>query len=185
MEKLEKIKKEIKSLYSKGPIPWFFDFHVAVVASYAGEIAKREKANVELSVLAGFFHDIAYAWGATKEHALMNESLEKTEEMMKKAGYSSKEILAVKHAIIPHSCRGKSPASLEGKVLATADALAHLMTDFYFEAPVRFKEISNIETFKSWAREKIERDFHKKIFFEPERQKARKRYDALKTLLGE
>ena len=183
MDRLEKIKESIQLLYSKGSFDWFFPLHVEAVVTFSKEIAQREKANEELCVLAALCHDLAYAWNIGDEPRLTQESLQKTEELMKEAGYSKEDIEEVKNIQLCHGCHDKLPETLEGKVLATADALAHLMTDFYLVVPTMIDRLREIKAFKKWAKEKIERDFHKKIFFEEDRKRARKRYEALKTLL--
>src|SRR3989344_4826069 len=135
MARLEGIRKEVENTYKSSSDEcmreWFFENHVQVVAKYGKEISSKFGANKEIVVLSALFHDIARAWGTTKDPNLMNESLSKAEEIMKNHGYDDKEVKKVKETIITHSCRKVLPKTKEGKVLATADALAHLMTDFY------------------------------------------------------
>lgn len=191
MNRLEKIREEIKNLHIKSPDDcmrtWFYEGHVAVVAKYADEVAKHIKANREIAVLAALFHDIARTWSVTKEPALMKESLEKAEVMMRAQMYSTIEIDQVKKAILNHSCRDTMPATEEGRVMATADALAHFMTDFYFVLPFYqwFTAGSTFKEYKKWLSEKIERDFHKKIFYDKYRKLVKKRYDSFKLLFSQ
>ena len=186
-KKVEAIKKEVKALHdiSKNECmrTWFYEGHVALAAKNAKEIAEKVGANVELSVLAALFHDIARTWEVNDEPNLINESLNKAAELMKKYNYSDEEISQVKEAILPHSCREKMPHTMEGKVLATADALAHLLSDFYFILPFYgwLNASDNFEGYRKWLLEKIERDAHKKIFFDEYKEKAEKKYQAIKT----
>ncbi len=190
-QRIDQIRKEIIILHKESKDTcmreWFYEHHVAVVTDYSEKIARRENADVEISILSALFHDIARTWGTIEDPLLMAESLEKTQQIMKKYGYSEKKIVAVHDAIIDHSCRAKLPKTKEGKVLATADALAHLMTDFYFELPFnQWLTASNtFDGYKTWVCEKIERDFHKKIFFSEEKVIAKERYEAFKTLFSE
>ncbi len=188
-KQIELIKKEIRTLYKKSKDEsmrvWFFKGHVMLVARYAEEIAEKVGADKEIVILAALFHDIARAWGVNKNPALMEESLKKAEEMMKKYSYLNSQIQKVKEAILYHSCRKKLPQVEEGRVLATADALAHFLSEFYLILPVNcwLTAVKGFEEYREWALEKIERDFHKKIFYDEYREKVRKNYEALKTVL--
>ena len=185
--RLESIKEEVKALHSSSPDEcmrtWFYEGHVALVARNAQEIAKKVGADIEISVLASLFHDIARTWDVNDEPALMNESLSKAEELMKKHGYSDDEVEQVKQAILAHSCREKAPDTKEGKVLATADALAHLLSDFYFILPFYgwLTVSENFDGYKRWLFEKIERDIHKKIFWDEYKDRAKPKYEAIKA----
>lgn len=163
---------------------WFFDGHVAVAAKYADEIAWKVGADREVAVLASLFHDIARTWGTQRDPALMNESIKYARRLMGQTGYSKQKIEAVVQAILPHSCRRGLPHTKEGKVLATADALAHLMTDFYFIMPFNgwLTAARTFEGYRTWLLEKIERDYKRKICFKQYQRIARPRYQALKTL---
>lgn len=117
----------------------------------------------------------------------MDESLDKTKEIMKEHGYSEKEIKSVIDAIILHSCYNDPPPTKEGKVMATADALAHLMTNFYLELAFNkqwFFGDKSLDQYKAWGLKKIERDFNKKIFFEEYKNLARKRYETFKEIFS-
>lgn len=188
MGRIENITKEVKSLHDASNEEyireWFFEGHVNVVAEYGRQVAVDAGADPELVVLAALFHDIARTWGVDEDPGLMNASLDKAESIMNRNGYSKKQIDAVREAIMSHSCKGKMPRTPEGKTLATADALAHLMTHFYLVLPFNgwLKAADNFEDYRKWVLEKIERDFRKKIFFEKYRKMAEKRYEAMKVV---
>ena len=130
MDKIKAINKEVKNFYKKSSNEcmrmWFYENHVLVVKKYSEEISRKTGANTEITVLAALLHDIARSWNVWDDPDLMKESLKKAEEIMKKHKYSSKNIEAVKKAIILHGCHDKLPDTKEGKVIATADAMAHL-----------------------------------------------------------
>lgn len=70
-------------------------------------------------------------------------------------------------------------------MLATADALAHLSTDFYIQfAWMHVPENKNYQEFVQWVNEKIERDFNSKIFFDEVKVSIEPRYNALKKIFG-
>jgi len=195
--RIKQIRDEVISIYASCEDSclreWFFEGHVAVVERYCREISQKIGADTELVILSALFHDIARAWKVREDPQLMKETLSKTEEIMKKHGYEMQEIEVVKSIIIPHSCRTdvngfstNKPESEEAKILATADALAHLMTDFYFVLPINrwLTAASDFYGWKKWMLEKIERDFNARIFYEEYRELATPRYEAMKTLFS-
>lgn len=187
-EKLRKISKEVEKLYNSCNDEclnsWFFQNHVKVVVNYSEKIAKENNFDIEVCVLASLFHDIARVKGMDNDPELMNESLRMTEQIMKKHEYEKNKIESVKSAIINHSCRDKLPRTKEGKAVATADALAHLMTDFYLVLMyTRWgRHSKSLEEYREWVQKKIERDYNKKIFFPQYKKLAKKRYEAIKEV---
>ncbi len=187
MDKLKSIENQVRELYKNSDNEfmrvWFFENHVKVVSNYSDQIASKENLDKETCILASLFHDIARAWGVWNDPQLMDESLKKAEELMSKEGYPQDQITKIKDAILYHSCEGKLPKTPEGKVVATADALAHLMTDFYLVILYNkwIEKAKNLETYRKWVLEKVDRDFHKKIFFEEWKAKSKQRYESIKT----
>jgi len=191
MGSLEQIEQRVKELYeAKDPgradwADWLYDHHVSVVADKAAQLAKRFDANVELSRAAGLLHDVADVKMPRSAHHEA-ESLKMARELLEQAGFTDAEIrLVVDDAIARHSCHGEvRPHSLEGKVLATADALAHLQTDFYLQAIWFFADEMPLTDIKAWTLTKLERDFNNKILFEPVKAEARADYELLKQLFS-
>jgi HD superfamily phosphodiesterase len=162
---------------------WFYEGHVA--AKYSEEIAHKVGANVEIAVLAALLHDIARTQGIMDEPELMNKSLEGTQQLLAAHGYSAGEIAQVKRAIVNHGCHDALPQTEEGKVMASSDALAHLMTDFYLTLARNrewFNDHGTLEEYQNWVLKKIERDYRRKIFYPEYRKLASKRYEALKVV---
>jgi putative nucleotidyltransferase with HDIG domain len=189
-KRVDLIKAEIRALHeaseSECMRTWFYDRHVTIVADYAEELAAKFEADVETVVLAALFHDIARTWGVNGEPALMDESLAKAREIMVRHGYSEAEIIRVLDTIASHSCREIMPVTEEQKVMATADALAHLMTDFYLELPF-YGWLFAAKTFadyKRWLISKIDRDIGTKMFYEEYRLLAQPRYEALHAIFA-
>ena len=89
-------------------------------------------------------------------------------------------------AIRFHSCHnGNVPQMPEGKVLATADALAHLKRDFYDHAIETFRaDKASVEDMKKWVFSKLERDFNAKILFAEVKEETRPDYEKLKTFFS-
>lgn len=114
---------------------WLYQHHVFIVADHADQLAKQHGADRELVVAASILHDIADAIMSRFHENHTTESLTMARTLLQESRFSNQEISIIVDAIAKHSCHdGDQPMSLEGKVLATADAMAHLTTDFYIHA---------------------------------------------------
>lgn len=192
MNKLENLKQKVAWLYeSRRPgsdewMPWLWKNHVPVVVKNAHQIALRVGANAELAEAAAWLHDVADAVMSRLSDDHEAQSLNLARQIMHEVGYSGDEIATVADDALPlHSCYdGHRPRSLEGKALATADALAHLKTDFYvFAAHALGKEMT-LEQLKAWTLKKAARDFNHKICFDDIREETRADYEAIQNLFS-
>lgn len=166
---------------------WLWPNHVVVVANKARELAEQKGADVDLSVAAALLHDIADYKMGRHQDGHEEESLKVAREVMQEHGYSPEEIaLVVDDAIRYHSCHGdERPDSVEGLVLATADSLAHLQTNFYVFATWAFGKLGrDLEGLTEWVLKKIERDLYNKISFDDVREQARPDYEMIKNLFS-
>lgn len=192
MSKLEKLKQRVAGLYeSNRPgrddwAGWLWQYHVPVVAKNAHDVAVRVGANAELSEAAAWLHDIADVAMSRLDDRHEAESLNIARQIMHEAGYSGEDIATVVDDALPlHSCRdGKRPRLLEGKVLATADALAHLKTDFYVHAAHAMDYDMTLAQLKNWTVKKAARDFNDKICFDEIREETRADYEIIHNLFS-
>ena len=193
MGRLEKLEAEVRDLYAqKDPnrdewADWLAAHHVFVVADFAMELARKYGANEDLARAAALLHDIADVKMKRRDETHEQVSLQMGRDLMKAAGYNEDEIaLVVDDAVRFHSCHGEEhPESIEGKILSTADSMAHLKTDFYIYAAWAFGyDQRSLETVKSWTLKKIERDLNNKMFFDDIRQELVPEYDRIKTLFS-
>lgn len=191
MDKLDKVRKEVHRLYTKkkqatdGLIEWIYQSHVLVVAKNAEYLAKESKADVVYSVAGALLHDIADTEMDRSNPQHEARSVDIAREVLSKSGFSKENIEEIiKEVISPHSCTHTMPTLLEGKVLATADALAHFQTEFYTYFAWNHLGANNYKEFKHWVLEKVERDLNKKIFFASSKKKIRKEYEAIKLLFS-
>lgn len=192
MTRLDDLSKKVEVLYSEkqeGRSPWadwIYPNHVIVVCNNAKAVAEHVGANIELSQVAALLHDIADIKMNRAASKHEEESLEIARQVMNESGYTDEEILlVVDDAIRFHSCHGdERPTSNEGLVLATADSLAHLQTDFYVFAIRDLGKRESLDEIKAWVLAKIERDFNNKISFDDIREKARSDYEMIKTLFS-
>ena len=164
---------------------WLAENHVLLVADNAADLARRYGASEELARASALLHDIADTRMSRFAPEHEETSLAMARELMQQAGFNQDEIrLSVDDAIRFHSCHdGHIPESTEGKVLASADSKAHLLSDFYIFATWSFGgEGKTLEEAKQYVLKKIERDFHDKIQFDEVQQECQEAYDNLRIL---
>jgi putative nucleotidyltransferase with HDIG domain len=187
-ERLERLRQKISGLYEEKRssrsdwADWLCENHVFFVAEEAGKLADRFGANGELATAAGMLHDVAYAVMSRFDVMHEEESDKIAKEFLQSCGFSSDDIrVVVGDAIRFHSCYdGHVPKSLEGKVMATADAVVHLTSNFYEYATQRMKKEKTYEEIRKWALPKVERDFNDKILFKEIREEVRPDYERQK-----
>lgn len=188
MSKHQKVAELVKQAYENSQQDfgqWMWKNHVPLVAKKTEELAKRFNADEDIAVAGAWLHDFGDAFMYRFDEQHEETSVGKAVEVLKKAEYSDLEIEQVmKEVIEPHSCKeGNFPTLIEGKVMATADALAHLTSDFYVQ--FAWKHLPDGKTyleFLEWVAEKLERDFNAKIFFDEVKEEVRYRYEALKQV---
>lgn len=166
---------------------WLWKRHVPVVVEQARILAERFGADTELAEAAAWLHDIADVKMNRAAQGHREESLRMARELLESAGYNAKEIaLVVDDALAKHGCRqGVEPDSLEGRVLATADALAHLCTDFYiFASWAKGGEGESLEAVREYGAKKSARDFMDKICFDEVREEVRPTYNFVQRLFA-
>ncbi len=166
---------------------WMWQNHLQFVAWKTEELAIKFNADVDLAVAGALLHDFGDAY--VSRHSKDHEEISKTEasKVLQATGFSPQEIQIILEEIIaPHSCYPDlMPQTLEGKILATADAFAHLTTDFYIQfAWKNLPDGKSYQEFLVWVNEKLERDYNDKIFFEEIKNEAREKYLALKLVFG-
>lgn len=176
---------EVQNLYlnsNREMARWMWNNHVQIVADNAQKLAIKYKADEDMCIYGALLHDIGDVWTERDDKMFDAKSQTESTRILQNAKYSPSQIKIIMTEIIaPHSCYPNNmPTILEGKILATADALAHLTTPFYeslhnMGLP---KQISPKE-FNTWVTQKINRDYHSKIFFEDERTQVEHNYSKL------
>lgn len=161
-KKIIEIKKLIKKECQGANFNWFYDTHLLNVEKFSKELLKKlPEANKEIVMLCVWLHDLQRIRKIEGDHQEIGA--EEAEKVMKQFQYSEAEVIRVKEAILSHSCGKRLPKSLEGKILASADAMSHYVDDFYLKIAVTGQR--NLADYKKWALEKLDRDYNKKIFF--------------------
>lgn len=192
MTKQEKIEQLVKDLYvSKNPnrdewADWIYPNHVLIVADNAVELAKRYSAPIDQCRAAALLHDVADSVMKRADAGHEQKSTTMARDLLKEAGFDSEEIKTiVDDALKFHSCHdGERPATLVGKILATADALGHINTDFYTYTTHELMHGRPEEWKRTWAAKKIPRDFYEKIAFDEVREETKENFEKLTTLFA-
>lgn len=195
--RITSLKNKIDALYldkntsrAKDWADYLHASHVFKVADAARELAERFHAQTELAIAAAMLHDVADAVMPREDARHEQESMIIARSFLRACGFNDDEIrIVVDDAMKYHSCRGEDrPQTLEGKVMATADAVVHLQTDFYDFAVHNFTERGEtMADISAWGLEKTDRDFNKKIFFpevqeevRPDFERERRRFASLR-----
>lgn len=182
MTKIERIKSKVKDEcqnlgFTKD---WFYETHLLAVEKFAKELLKQlPEADNEIVLLGAWLHDLQRVRGVKGDHAGIGAR--EAEKVMKQFKFSEEKINRVKDVILTHSCDTNiMPQTLEGKILASADAMSHYVNDFYLQIAVTGER--DLPSFKEWALEKLDRDFNKKIFFDFAKKMIKKRHNILVEL---
>jgi HD superfamily phosphodiesterase len=189
MKPIEQLRSAVRELYSaKDPnradwADWIYENHVLLVADEAVKIAVEFGGNPDLAEAAGLLHDVADAVMKREDSGHEENSLAIARNFMRKAGYALNEIaIVVDDAIVRHGCHGDiRPATLEGKAMASGDAVVHLVSDFYEFAEKEMLVMDSRRDIARWALPKIDRDFINKIAYDDVRKKVEPDYIRLKN----
>lgn len=124
MRSIEKLKIEVQKRMRKNDPAHDFE-HTMRVYKNAQKIAKKERANMKLVLVAALLHDIiSFPKSGSRSKTSSTKSALAAQKILKKYDYSNDEIKIVLEAICDHSfSRGLVPRTIEGKVLQDADRL--------------------------------------------------------------
>jgi len=192
MERIEKLKKKVTDLYQAKKLgradwsDWLFQNHIFVVAKNAEQLSNRFGVNNDLAVSASMLHDIADTEMQRENPEHEEKSKEIARKLLEECNFAENEVdVIVNDAIEFHGCKnGNLPETIEGKIMATADALAHLKGTFYDYALETLKKTDTLEEIKNWALPKIERDYRVKISFDEVREETINDYERVKGLFN-
>jgi putative nucleotidyltransferase with HDIG domain len=161
-----KLANEIKS--SKHCDPWLYEEHILVVEKLALELCDLyPKANRDAVILSVWFHDIGRAHGYNEDHDLYGANY--ANKILIKNNFDKNFIKLITESCKTHSCdKNGKPNSLEGKILATADAISHYHNGFYLRILYSWskKNKDNYHKLREKLFEKMKRDLNEKIFFD-------------------
>lgn len=190
MNRIEKLENKVRSLYERKEntrdewADWLCNNHIFIVAKYSEQLSKRYGANKDLAMAASMLHDIADAKIPRENPEHEERSNKIAEELLAECDFTKNEIEIIRNDILKfHSCKnGEMPKTLEGKIMASADAMAHLKSSFYDFALEMKQKNESLNEIRNWALSKIERDYYKKIFSDEIRKEVKKDYERVKNL---
>ncbi len=154
---------------------WFYQEHILVVEKLAMQLCdKYPAANRDAVTLMVYLHDIGRADNHSENHDLYGS--EYAHKLLTENEFPQDFIKLVAQGCKTHSCDNfGQPTSLEGKILATADAMSHFQGGFYLRIFYAWSQkATNKQNFTHLKKKlfaKMDRDFNNKIFF-PEAKNA-------------
>ncbi len=180
---IEKVKQIIEK--ECADLDYFdYKYHLLPVVEYAQKLAEICDVNKEVVELSAWLHDIGRIKFGARNHELTGAA--EAERILKQFGYSDEIIEQVKHCILAHRGSGSiQPQTMEAKVVATADALAHF--DMFLPLLTAIGKRGKAKDDKiiyRWIYEKMERDWNKKILIPEAMEIAEEKYRAIELLLG-
>lgn len=164
---------------------WLYEHHIPDTVRISQDILKKcQDANKDIVIASALTHDVADAVMSRFADGHEAESIRIASEFCKQAGFSDEAISQVGHILDTHTCyKGKFPETLEGKIVATADALAHFEPHFYELAFANWSDHPHFPTKQDWALAKIDRDLKEKILLEEIREEAEQKYQSAKEFI--
>ncbi len=164
---------------------WCYHGHVLPVANFACELAIAHGANLEQCAAGALLHDVADTVMLRDDPQFEAASVKIAEAQLCMCGFTAEEIEVLMRKVIePHSCTDGPPPTLDGKIVASGDALAHLLTDFYTFTTWAHLGDDDYLAHREWVLGKLEKDLTRKIFFEDARSRVEPAYQALKLVFG-
>ena len=129
----KKIINDIKKLLDEICLDDRVKYHINPVVEEANKMAVKLNADIQVVEIASYMHDITKITGERKNHHITGA--EYTENFLSKYNIEKEKIEQIKNCIKKH--RGSSEFkrnNIEEKIVATADAVAHIkhpLTFFY------------------------------------------------------
>lgn len=173
---LENIEKLVEEKYGResgadGAIARkFYREHVLPVTELADKLALKYGADRQIVRLGALLHDIALAEGKEPHDEV---GAQMAYEMLVVNWTDRETAEKVRDIVAAHRCKVRVPESLEAKVVATADAIAHFYPEFYRSSAKLSRE--------DWAQmmsakiDVLESEYERKVFFEDEKKMLKER----------
>ena len=159
-------------------------YHIKIVVKNALKLADIYHADKEVVEIASWLHDIARAKelkpGKDNNHHIVGAK--KAEEILKDLGYKEDKIKKIVSCILTHrgSKENYIPKTIEEKIVYNADAMAHF--DTFLNLFSEFVSPENFEEGVKLIKEKINRDWDKKLNLRESKKLVNDKYKAIKLL---
>lgn len=176
----EFVEKECKKPISKyGYAP--YRGHFVPMVSYAKNLARELKADVEIVELAAWLHDIGSIINGRENHHLTGAKI--AEKKLREFNYPEEKIILIKKCILNH--RGSInllKESIEEKIIADADAISAFDSiESQFEAAFVWEKKTRQEA-KRVVKQKLINSWNK-LSLEKSKEILKPKYEAIMLLL--
>jgi len=153
---------------------WIFPNHIDIAVDFARQLAEKYGADGEVVMLGALLHDagLAYKRESADPTGHENRSIKYAQEFLPKYGYEKaliNEVVECIEATEPEV----EPATLEAKIVRSADAMSHMLSVHYLAKAVFAPDW---EAGISFVEKKIEKDFGK-VCLDDERELVRPVYE--------
>jgi len=177
MDRITSLERDVRALYeSRNPersdwCDWMYAYHVFVTVDHALRLAEEHSGNIEYCYAGALLHDIADAVMSRFDAQHETANLRIADELLSASGFAADERMFISDILRQHSCPDDcQPAHLDGQIVATADAIAHIDSDFYlYAAWWQGRTGQSFTELHEWTAAKQQRDLNVKICFADER----------------
>lgn len=137
-----------------------FICHFVPMVEHAKNLAKEEKADLEVVELAAWLHDIGSVMCGRKDHHITGMAI--AENKLKEFGYDSAKIEKIKECVFCHrGSQGLAKPSIEAQIIADADALSAFDNiSGLFRAAIYDENMTQMEAKKS-VKDKLANSWNK------------------------
>lgn len=181
---IQHIRNHIRCIAQEKGELWFWETHIEHVERYALWLMDRiPNANQEVVLLSVWLHDIIDIVNPEKRHEHAKYGAEFAEVFLTEQGITSEIIVQVAHSIRCHSCKDELPQTVEGKILATADAMSHMDPEFYLGIAL-YDYDKGVNEFADFMCRKLDKHLQgRKIFFDFAQTTMQERYEKIKAFV--
>ena len=168
------IEEEVKQMHMNGEgepqrqklLEHFWYHHIIPVKAYSLDMVGRYGGEGEIVHLGAILHDMALIEGDEYHD---ETGAKKAYEYLLSRGASEEVAAKVRDIVLRHMCKRYMPETLEEKIVATADALAHFFPEFHETGAVVLAEEDHVEM-KVLDIAKLEKVYMDKVFFDDEKK---------------
>lgn len=179
----------IRKIAEESHDDWGFKYHILPVVKNAVLLAKKLNADIEIVEVAAYFHDLGISkriMGETylKENDHHIVGAQEARKILNELNYSKDFIDSVAGCILSHRGRkGPEPITLEQKIIANADAMAHFDTFLDLFTFFVKKTTNSFEEAVEEIYKKMKRDWEIKLTLPEAKELVKPKYDAIMLLL--
>lgn len=162
MDKIGKIRDLVHEEVKKSVDPAQWEFHFLPVHNWSLLLAEKFNANKEVVELAAWLHDYTRVRDGLKDHQITGAI--EAKRILTEMGYSDKMTEHVHDCIRTHQVRKNEdpPATIEAKIIATADSFAHY-ENIPWLITVHYRKHQDAKKAIEWVLDKIENGWNQKV----------------------